>query len=65
MAPAASAAFCLHSVTIAVVAKVKPVRKKAKAPATRPGGVPCIILVFSAIALFMFFLYFVLKHANG
>jgi hypothetical protein len=47
------------------VAKVKPVRKKAKAPAARPGGVGCIVLLAIAFALFMFFLYFVLKHANG
>jgi hypothetical protein len=45
--------------------KVKPVRKKPKKALARPGGVGCIILVFAAMALFMFFLYFVLKNANG
>jgi hypothetical protein len=47
------------------MAKVKPARKKPKLAATRPGGVGCVILIFIALALFMFFLYFVLKNANG
>lgn len=47
------------------MAKFKPVRGKPKRAATRPGGLPCVILVLSAMVLFMFFVYFVMKYANG
>jgi hypothetical protein len=53
-------------VTIAGMGKFKPVRPKSKRAGARPpGGLPCVILVFSAMALVMLFLYFVMKHANG
>jgi hypothetical protein len=47
------------------MAKLKPVKGKAKGPRTRPEGVSCVILLLSAFVLFLFFLYFVLKNANG
>jgi hypothetical protein len=51
--------------TIAVMAKFKPVRKKAKGPAPPPGGLPCVILAVLILLLGMFFLYYVMSHANG
>jgi hypothetical protein len=45
--------------------KFKPARGKKKASPTPPGGLACVILVIAGIALVMFFLYFVLTHANG
>jgi hypothetical protein len=47
-------------------AKFKPARGKAKAPATPPGGIACVVLVIGAIVVVMLFMYLVLKsHANG
>ena len=46
--------------------KFKPVRPKGKKAGARPpGGLPCVILVFSGMALVMLFLYFVMRNANG
>ncbi len=47
------------------MAKVKPVRAKSKGTRMRPEGVSCIVLLISGFVLFSFFIYFVLKHANG
>jgi hypothetical protein len=48
------------------VAKIKPARKKPKSvPALTQGGVSCLILIVSGMALVLFFLYFALKYANG
>jgi hypothetical protein len=44
------------------MAKFKPVRKKPKPPAAA-GGLPCVILVIAGMALFMLFLYFVMKNS--
>lgn len=46
------------------MAKVKPVRAKAKTAKPR-GGVGCIILLCSGIALALMFMYFVMKYASG
>lgn len=47
------------------MAKFKPVRtKKEKAPQVQ-GGVPCLILMFSAMVLVGIVMYLVLKYANG
>ncbi|MGP8243281.1 MAG: hypothetical protein ACLQVN_02055 [Bryobacteraceae bacterium] len=45
--------------------KFKPARGKKRAAPVPPGGLPCVILVIAGIALVMFFLYFVMTHANG
>jgi hypothetical protein len=47
------------------MAKFKPVRpKKEKTPQVQ-GGVPCLILLFSAMILVCIVMYLVLKYANG
>jgi hypothetical protein len=47
------------------MAKFKPVRpKKEKAPQVQ-GGVPCLILLFSAMVLVGVVMFLVLKYANG
>jgi len=47
------------------MAKFKPVRpKKEKAPQVQ-GGVPCLILLFSARVLVGVVMFLVLKYANG
>jgi len=47
------------------MAKFKPVRpKKAKTPPVQ-GGIPCLILVFSVMALVGIVMFLVLKYANG
>ena len=48
------------------MAKFKPAKAKSKsASATLRGGLPCIVLLVSGLALVLFFLYFVMKNANG
>jgi hypothetical protein len=47
------------------MAKFKPARPKSKSTAVPRGGLPCVILVFSAFALVLLLLFFVLKYANG
>jgi len=47
------------------MAKLKPAKGKGKGPRTRPEGVSCVVLLLSAFVLFMFFIYFVMKNANG
>jgi hypothetical protein len=51
--------------TIAVMAKFKPFKGKAKNRPAPQGGISCLILVISAMFLVMFFLYYVMKNANG
>jgi hypothetical protein len=47
------------------MAKFKPVRpKKAKTPQVQ-GGVPCLILVFTAMVMVFVVMYLVLKYASG
>jgi hypothetical protein len=47
------------------MAKFKPVRpKKEKVPQVQ-GGVPCLILMFSAMVLVGVVMFLVLKYANG
>ncbi|HEY1338856.1 MAG TPA: hypothetical protein VGF59_15175 [Bryobacteraceae bacterium] len=47
------------------MAKFKPARPKSKKPAAPKAGVPCVILVIAGMFLVMFFLYYVMKNANG
>jgi hypothetical protein len=47
------------------MAKVKPARGKSKRPRMRPEGISCLILIVSGFVLVMFFLYFVMRNANG
>ena len=47
------------------MAKIKPARPKKKQQTVPQGGVGCIVLVVSGIALVLLFLYFVMKYANG
>jgi uncharacterized membrane protein YukC len=47
------------------VAKIRPIRNRKKPRATKPGGIGCVVVLCLAFTLFMFFLYYVLKHANG
>jgi len=45
--------------------KFKPARgKKAKSSAP-PAGLPCVIMLITGMFLVMFFLYFVMRNANG
>jgi hypothetical protein len=53
------------SATIALMTKFKPAKGKAKRPTAPQGGIPCVILVISAMFLVMLFLYYVMKNANG
>jgi hypothetical protein len=47
------------------MAKFKPVRpKKAKTPPVQ-GGLPCLVVMFSAMVLVAILMYLVLKYANG
>ena len=47
------------------MAKFKPARAKSKSRPAPRGGLPCVILIASGIALVLVFLYFVMKYANG
>jgi hypothetical protein len=47
------------------MAKFKPAKGKRKAPPVPKGGLPCVILVISAMALLLFFVFLVMKYANG
>jgi len=48
------------------MAKFKPVKAKSKSASAVPrGGLPCVIMVALGIGLLLFFLYFVMKNANG
>jgi hypothetical protein len=47
------------------MAKFKPAKGKRKASPVPQGGLPCVILVISAMALLLLFIYFVMKYANG
>jgi len=47
------------------MAKFKPAKKKQKSTPVPPGGVGCVVLVISGIALVILFMYYVLSHANG
>ena len=49
--------------TIAGMAKFKPAKGKARKTHAPQGGVPCVILVISAMFLVMLFLYYVMKNA--
>lgn len=51
--------------TIALMAKFKPAKGKHKKPALPQGGLPCVILVISAMALLLLFVFLVMKYANG
>jgi hypothetical protein len=46
------------------MAKFKPVKAKTKSRPAPQGGLPCVILVASGIALVLVFLYFVITHAT-
>ena len=47
------------------MAKFKPVKPKSKNATAPAGGLPCVILLASGFVLVLFFLYFVMKYANG
>jgi len=47
------------------MAKFKPVKLKRKTAPLPQGGLPCVILVISAMALVMLFIFLVMKYANG
>jgi len=51
--------------TIALMAKFKPAKGKRKKPPVPQGGLPCVIVVITALALVLFFVYLVMKYANG
>jgi hypothetical protein len=47
------------------MAKFKPAKgKKKKAPLPQ-GGLPCVIVVITAMALLLVFVFLVMKYANG
>jgi hypothetical protein len=45
------------------MAKFKPAKGKARKTGSPQGGIPCVILVISAMFLIMLFLYYVMKNA--
>jgi hypothetical protein len=45
------------------MAKFKPAKGKGRKTRAPQGGVPCVILVVSAMLLIMLFLYYVMKNA--
>jgi hypothetical protein len=45
------------------MAKFKPAKGKARKTRAPQGGVPCVILVISAMILVGLFLYYVMTHA--
>jgi hypothetical protein len=47
------------------MAKFKPVRLKRKTGPVPQGGLPCVILVLSGMALVLLFIFYVMKYANG
>jgi hypothetical protein len=48
------------------MAKFKPVRpRKGKSASAPQGAIPCVVLVITGILLIMFFMYYVMKNANG
>ena len=49
--------------TIAVMAKFRPAKGKGRKSRAPQGGIPCVILVISAMFLVMLFLYYVMKNA--
>jgi hypothetical protein len=46
------------------MAKFKPVRPKSKSVTAPRGGLPCVILLLSGLALVLLFLFFVMKYAS-
>ncbi|HZT34013.1 MAG TPA: hypothetical protein VFA33_29245 [Bryobacteraceae bacterium] len=46
------------------MAKFKPAGKKAKSSAAPAGGIPCLILLFLAMALVILFLVYFMKYAS-
>jgi hypothetical protein len=50
--------------TIARMAKFKPAKAKRKTAPLPSGGLPCVILVLSAMMLLMIFIFYVMKYAN-
>jgi hypothetical protein len=51
--------------TIAVMAKFKPAKGKARATPRPPAALPCVVLILVGMVLLGLFLYYVLKNANG
>jgi hypothetical protein len=49
--------------TIALMAKFRPAKGKGRKSRAPQGGIPCVILVISAMFLVMLFLYYVMKNA--
>jgi hypothetical protein len=47
------------------MAKFKPAKGKRKKPPLPQGGLPCVIVVITAMALLMLFIFLVMKYANG
>ena len=47
------------------MAKFKPAKGKRKKPALPQGGLPCVIVVITAMALLLLFIFLVMKYANG
>jgi hypothetical protein len=45
------------------MAKFRPARGKARKSRAPQGGIPCVILIISAMFLVMLFLYYVMKYA--
>ena len=46
------------------MAKFRPAKGKARKSRAPQGGVPCVVLIISAMFLVMLFLYYVMTHAN-
>ena len=47
------------------MAKFKPVRPKKAKTSPVQGGIPCLILIFSAMVVVGLVMFLVLKYANG
>jgi hypothetical protein len=51
--------------TIARMAKFKPARGRKTGSRPPQGALSCVVLIVAGMLLVMFFLYFVMKNANG
>jgi hypothetical protein len=51
--------------TIALMAKYKLARGKAKTSLRPQGALPCVVFLILAMFLVMFILYYSMKNANG
>jgi hypothetical protein len=54
-----------HDATIALMAKFRPVRPRARRGPAPQGAVGCVVLILLGMIGVMLFMYFVMRNANG